>query len=388
MATSRKGGKIQSKIQMLLYGEQGCGKSTICSQLLYLKRPDGKPFRVLYLDAESGSIDDMQEELEENGVDLDNLYVVYTQSLKEVNDYIDKATKKEPFYDLDDEGNETDEMILDADGEQFIPDAIVVDGTTILNLSVKQGLVEFSKTRASVKAKQANLLGDEKFVKIEGAGLELKDYNAINFKGQDLVLTLTGSGLHYIITARETDDKKTITNSEGKEVTVVTGKKIAEGFKNMGFNVKTEMRLFREKNDPEIVKAFVVKDRTHTYPNGSTVEDPSLLPFQAVIDRTKDYKDGNIQNRLHDAIKKELHETEKEVLGEEVKIENELEEKTSNFNIDEIKKQITSKMRTLTIIQQQAVKEKLRSNDLPSTPSKIKSETSEEILLKIIDLLG
>ena len=207
MATSRKGGKVQSKIQMLLYGQQGCGKSTISSQLLYLKRPDGKPFRVLYLDPENGSIDDMIEDIEKDGIDTENLYIVYTQSLKEVNEYINKATNKEPFYELDEDGNETDEMILDADGEQFIPDAVVVDGTTILNLSVKQGLVEFSKKRAEVKAKRDNLLGDEKFVKVEGAGLELKDYNSIGFKGQDLVLTLTGSGLHYIITARETDEK-------------------------------------------------------------------------------------------------------------------------------------------------------------------------------------
>ena len=170
MATARKGGKVQSKIQMLLSGLQGTGKSTIASQFLYLIRPDGKPFRVLYLDGESGSIDDILEEIENDNINLDNLYIVYTQSLKEVNEYIKKATNKEPFYELDEEGKEDfDNMILDADGEQFIPDAIVVDGTSVLNLSVKQGLIEFSKKRANVKAERDKLLGEEKFVKVEGA---------------------------------------------------------------------------------------------------------------------------------------------------------------------------------------------------------------------------
>ena len=44
----------------------------------------------------------------------------------------------EDFYELDDEGNETDDIVLDADGEPFRADAIVVDGTSILNLTTKQ----------------------------------------------------------------------------------------------------------------------------------------------------------------------------------------------------------------------------------------------------------
>lgn len=68
---------------MILYGEQFTGKSTMAMQLAYFKRPDGKPFRVLYLDPETGSIDDYLGELESNGVNLENIYIVYTQSLAE-----------------------------------------------------------------------------------------------------------------------------------------------------------------------------------------------------------------------------------------------------------------------------------------------------------------
>lgn len=388
MATARKGGKVQSKIQMLAYGKQGCGKSTLASQFLYLKRPDGKPFRVLFLDGEAGSIDDMLEDIENDGINLENLYIVYTQSLKEVNDYIKKATLKQPFFELDEEGKEDyDKMILDEEGEQFIPDAIVVDGTSVLNLSVKQGLVEFSKKRANVKAERDKLLGEEKFVKVEGAGLELKDYNTISFKGQDLVLTLTGSGLHYIITARETDEKISVKDSDGKISSVATGKKIPEGFKEMGYNVKTEIRLFRDEDDPELVKAHIVKDRTKTYKNGETIEDPSLFSFQAIIDKTKDHKDVVVQNRLHDAIKQELNETEKEVLGDNFDSSNDNNEDCS---IEEIRNQILNRLSELgkTPKSKQETKIKLQNANLPLSPNGFKTIQDIAILQNALEILA
>ena len=160
MAKARKASVTQSKLGMILYGEQFTGKSTMAMQLAYFKRPDGKPFRVLYLDPETGSIDDYLGELEANGVDLNNIYIVYTQSLGEVRQYIAKVKNNEDFYELDDEGNETDDIVVDADGEPFRADAIVVDGTSILNLTTKQGLVEFSKKRNKVKADKDGLVGD------------------------------------------------------------------------------------------------------------------------------------------------------------------------------------------------------------------------------------
>lgn len=138
MARARNASTIQSKLGTILFGEPFTGKSTLASQLAYFKRPDGKPFRVLYIDPESGSIDDYLEEIENNGIDLGNIYIVYTQSLGEVRQYIAKIKNNEDFYEIDDDGNETDTVVLDADGKPFRADAIVVDGTTILNLTVKQ----------------------------------------------------------------------------------------------------------------------------------------------------------------------------------------------------------------------------------------------------------
>ena len=47
MAKGRKGSLIQSKLQMIIYGKQFTGKSTLASQLAYFKREEGKPLRVL-----------------------------------------------------------------------------------------------------------------------------------------------------------------------------------------------------------------------------------------------------------------------------------------------------------------------------------------------------
>lgn len=383
MATARIGSKTKSRIALLCYGEQGTGKSTLAMQLCYMKREDGKPFRVLYIDAENGSIDDYLPDLENDGVDLNNLYIVYSQSISEVREYINKAKNKEDFYVLDEEGEETDEVVVDADGQPFRPDAIVVDGSSILNLTTKHGLVDFSKKRAKVRAEKNSIVGEAKQVAVEGAFLELKDYNIINFKGQDLILDLTGCGLHYIVTAREADEKVS-KEIDGEIKTVSTGKKIPEGFKEMGYNVKTEIRLFREgeQGDEEfnIVKAFVKKDRTHTWKEGEIIEDPSLLPFQAVIDKTKNYNNFVVNNNLEKAV-----DTEGKLYSKEL----EKKYSISSEEVNEKSKKVSSKdvrdlISKLDTVKKNEAKEKIKEAGLPTAFSKI---TDEKVLNEIINVI-
>lgn len=381
MAVARQGNLVQSKIQMLVYGEPFTGKSTLASQFAYMKRPDGKPFRVLFLDAESGGLDDLMEDIQDNGIDLRNLYIVYTQSLAEVREYIKKAKEKEDFYILDEDGNETDDIVLDADGYPFRPDAIVIDGSSVLNLTTKHGLVELSKRRAKVKADKAGLLGDEKFVQIENSFLELRDYQVINFKGQDLVLDLTGCGLHYIVTARETDEKVT-QNMNGKDVTVTTGRKIPEGFKQMDYNVKTVLRLYRDQDDYEAVKAYVLKDRTKVHNPGEIIEDPSLIDWQAVIDKTANRSDFVINNNLSKAINKEYEMAKKEVMGKEDESKN--DEQNSNNDALELVKQIDEKLNSLSPVNKSQVKKKVTSEGLPTNYKKLTDIDKLKEILKVI----
>lgn len=384
MAKARKASVTQSKLGMILYGEQFTGKSTMAMQLAYFKRPDGKPFRVLYLDPETGSIDDYLGELEANGVDLENIYIVYTQSLGEVREYITKVKNGEDLYVLNEEtGDETDEVLLDADGDPFRADAIVVDGTSILNLTTKQGLIEFSKKRNKVKADKDGLVGDARLVKIEGAGMELKDYQTINFKGQDLILDLMASGVHYIVTARETDEKETIKQADGSTMSVTTGRKIPDGFKGMTYNVKTEVRMFR--NEDGVVCAHVKKDRTHTHEDNIIIEDPTLVDWQAVIDKTADKKVFVVKNDLTKAVDVEQNIYSKEILGKvgEPANEESTEENNSGVDIEAMKKEIFAKRNALPPMEKKAMKEKLEAEGLPTA---YKNVTDATVLQKVINM--
>lgn len=385
MAKARTASKIQSKLGTLIFGEQFTGKSTLASQLAYFKRPDGKPFRVLYLDPESGSIDDYLEGLENNGVDLGNIYIVYTQSLGEVRQYIAKVKNNEDFLMLDDDGNEIDdEIVLDADGQPFRADAIVVDGASILNLTTKQGLVEFSKKRNAVKAKKDNLIGDEKVVKIEGAGLELKDYQTINFKGQDLILDLMASGVHYVVTARETDEKMSVKGDDGKITSVATGRKIPEGFKGMEYNCKTELRTFT--NEDGVVCLEVLKDRTGVHTKGEIIEDPTFLDWQSVIDKTAKNKEYVIKNDLTKSVEVEQNIYKREILGavgEPAEAEEDVKEDVSA--IDDVKAKIAEIQKSLSPVDKNKAKAALTEKELPTA---IKSVTDIDVLNKVYTVLS
>lgn len=375
MAKARKASKTKSKLMMILYGEPFTGKSTLALQLAYFKREDGKPFRILYLDPESGSVDDYLPALEDSGVNLDNIYIVYTQSLGEVREYIAKVKNNEDFYELDDEGEETDEIVMDADGEPFRADAIVVDGATILNLTTKQGLVEFSKRRNRVKADKENLLGEARLVKIEGAGLELKDYQTINFKGQDLILDLMASGVHCIVTARE-EDEKVNKEIEGKRESVITGRKIPSGFKGMDYNARTVIRTYMDE-ETDMVCAHVIKDRTGVHKKNEIIEDPTLLDYQAVIDKTAGYNNFVLKNDLTKSVDVEQKIYEKEILnkvGEPVKdMKASNTDTNSEEDIDKIKSDIKSIISKLTAVEKTEFKNKLKEANLPVNFMKVQN---------------
>ena len=382
MARARIAKQTQSKINALIFGEEGTGKSSLALQFALMKRPDGKPFRVLYIDNENGSIDDFIERLETQGIDTRNIYIVYTQSLKEVREYINIVKSKADFMELDEDGEATDNIVLDADGKPFRADSVVVDGTSILKLTSQQGLLELSKKRNAVKAKNDGLVGDEKFVKIEGAGLELKDYNQLNFMGQDLVLDLMSCGVHFIITARETDEKQTVKDNKGAIASVSTGKKIPDGFKGMACNVKTVIRLYKDENGTFC--AHVTKDRTGVH-NEEVVEDLSLLDWQPIIDKSKDKQSFTIKNDLTKAVQTEQELMRKETLDSVGDTE---EEAPKTSEITEIKDEINERMRHMFPVDKNKAKQALVDAGLPSKPSEIKAEQDVEVLRKALAIIA
>ena len=384
----RTANKIQSKIGALLYGAQFTGKSTLASQLAYFKRPeDGKPFRVVYIDAENGSIDDIVDRMEDDGIDTRNILIIYTQSLSEVKQIIAKIKNNENFYEVDENGNETDEVYLDADGQPFRADAIVIDGTTVINMSLKQSFIEFSKKRNSVKAKNKGLVGDERLVAVENSSLELRDYNVINFKNQDLILDLMSTGINYVITAREANEKESVKDKDGKITSIDTGRKIPDGMKGVAYNVKTVIRTYLD--DDGTVCAVVEKDRTGVHSANEVVENPTLLDWQSVIDRTAKNEKFVVKNSLVESVDKEQELYAREVLGAVGKpVEKTEDETESSKSVDEvadIKAEISTIQKSLNPVQKSAAKKALTDAGLPTA---IKSVTDIEVLKKCKEILA
>ena len=326
MATGRGGNKIKTRLGFLLYGDYGTWKSSFCLESLKLKNEDGTPFKVLFIDPENGGVDTYLDKYEEAGIDLRNIYIVYTQSLTEVEEFIQKAKDGDDFYEFDDDGNETDEIYMDAEGKPFRPDMIVVDGATLLYVAKQQSIVEFSKKRATVRANKNEVTGMAKEVAIEGAGLEVKDYNTLKFDGQNLILNLLASGKHFAVTAREKDEKESFKDKNGEIKMMATGRKIPDGFKDVAYNCKTVIRMF--KDDDGIIKGLIdQKDRTLVHEQNEIIIEPTILDWQAAIDKNKGKKDFTVANNINSAIEKELKAVEKD----NAKFDNEMSaEKTDS----------------------------------------------------------
>lgn len=388
MAKGRKAKQAKTKLNMIIYGDTFTGKTTLASQIAFFKREDGTPFRVLYIDAESGGLDSYLDRMEESGINLDNIYILYTQSLAEVRQYIAKVKNNEDIYELDDDGVETDEIVTDAEGKPFRADAIVVDGTTILNLTTQSGLVEFSKKRNKVKADKAGLLGDERLVKIEGSSLEIRDFNTIKFKGQDLILDLMSSGVHCITTAREKDETKNVKTDDGQFQSVATGRKIIDGFKGLEYNANTVIRTFFDKETGQIC-AEIQKDRTGVHDSGEIVEDPSLLDWQAALDKNKGKEDFILKNDLTKAVEVEQDLYAKEVLG---KVGDPVTEDTTSSDAststsptpDDLRKEIVSIKNSLSPVEKKSLKEKLEAKGLPTA---YKNVNDISVLQEVIETM-
>lgn len=379
----RQAGLIRPKLNILLYGAPGSGKSTQALEIAKFKREDGLPFRVWVFDIESGGCDEVIEELVAQGVDPGNIIVVYTQSLSEVEFYVSKIAKGEVLYYLDEEGEETDELIVDADGEQFVPDAVVVDGTSVLKLTNTQSLLQLSQKRNKIKAKNNGGTAEEIYVATQNAGLELKDYNQLNYAGQRLVLSLMALPVHVIMTAREKDEKVSAKDANGQFTSTPTGKKIPDSFAGIDYNIKTQIRMFR--NEDEEVCYSIEKDRTHTFEKGDVVVNPSLLAFEETLNKGAGRKSFAIRNDLDDAIHKDRQIFEKEVLGDIANDETPVAEESS-ASAEELITSINDLMRNMTQANRDKKKAALTSASLPATPIAIKKVTDVDVLTKILEI--
>lgn len=310
MAQARRGGQIQSKLGFLIYGDKGTWKSSLAAELGDMLNEKGEKMNVLYIDTENGSIDDLLNQKAAEGIDVSNIYVVYTTSFEEVADFVKQAktaNAKNPIMNkyTDENGKFVTEPLENEDGTPFIPDAIVVDSLSVLYDSQVQAITQFSQKRAGVRANRNGLVGAEKAVAIEGAGMEIKDYQTLDFRGKELVLDLMASGKHFVVTAREKAVKKSVKGDNGQIQMVDTGEVVPQGFKQVDYNVKTVLHTSVNEYG-EVIATVEAKDRTRVKSQGEIVENPSLLDWQGVITGNADKQEFLVKNSLQEGINKEI----------------------------------------------------------------------------------
>ena len=316
MAQARRGGQIQSKLGFLIYGDKGTWKSSLAAQLGDMKNEAGEPMKVLYIDTENGSIDDLLNYKAAEGIDVSNIYVVYSTSLEEVKEIIKQAkdcNANKPIMLFDSQSN-TNFSLENEDGSVFIPDAIVVDSLTVLYDSCIDALNQFSKKRAAVRAQKKQMSGAEKVVAIEGAGMEIKDYQSLALRGKELILDLMASGKHFVVTTREAEETRSEKNDEGQFVSVKTGKVLPQGFKQVDFNVKTVLHTFLN-DDGEICAQVENKDRTRVKEQNEIIINPSLMDWQVIISGNKDKQEFLVKNSIAESVAQEIKYQEKKTVA-------------------------------------------------------------------------
>lgn len=349
----------KEKLRFLIYGKQGTWKSSLCLDFARMKREDGKPFRVLYIDAEVGSIDGYLNDLEKEGIDRHNIFIVTTQSLTEVRDIIKKVSVNEEII-YSEEESEEEKVALDADGNVFVADAIVVDGLSLLYTARQQAIVEFSKRRANVRAKKKEIIGEEKFVAVEGAGLEQKDYQTLKFDGQALLLDLIASGKHFAVTCREEDVKENVKDKDGSIKMIATGEKKPQGFKDVAYNVRTVLHMLQDEETGDVVALVENKDRTKVCKQNEIIEKPTLLIWQTVIDRNKNKKDIVTTNALNKSVDVEVQNIKNDLIGDNIE-----DVTTEEVSVDEVKSKISSTLKSLTSIKKNKAKSLIEKAELP-----------------------
>lgn len=377
----RKASETRAKLRMLVYGPQFSGKSTYAGFIAGLKRSDGTDFRVFYVDTETGSIDNYVKNLAADGINPENVMIASTQSLAEVQDVIRTITNNDDFED--DDGN----VILDGYGLPFRADALVIDSASVLKMTAQQGLISFSQRRARFRANLSGATGEEKFVKVEGAGMEQKDWGTLNFKGQSLILDLNASGVNYIVICREKDEKENKI-VDGKSVSIATGRKLPDGFTGQEYNVDTVIRMYRNNDEYKTVHAFFEKDRTGVHEAGDDVEDPTIFEYQDLLNATAKNKNVVIKNGLNDAVKTEVKLNARDLGLDEEDISDETPTETSSesgeLTINDIKAKLNNLIASASPVKKSAAQKAVKAAGLSTA---FRSMTDIEELKKVAAIM-
>lgn len=301
MATAKRGSAVKKGLKFFNFGSHGTWKSSFALDFAKMKNEDGKPLRVLYIDCETGSVDNYLEDLATEGIDLDNILLIYTTSYAEVEEWVTKAMNNETLFLEDDNGDLIE--ALDSEGNEFIADAIVVDGITVISDNVKFAAINVSEKRAKLKAQSQDKTATEQFVAESTAGLEFKDHDKVKMKGKNLLRSLvTGTDKYVAVTSRE-KIKKEMQKVDNKMQLVPTGV-VPDTWDGAEYEFYTVLRHF-EDEDGSIKAQVMRKDRTKVFAQNEIIDNPTPLYWQEVINNNKGKKSNVIKETVDESVSKD-----------------------------------------------------------------------------------
>ncbi|PKR83522.1 hypothetical protein [Heyndrickxia camelliae] len=353
MAVAKRGSAVKKGLKFFVFGEAGTWKSSFSLDFMKMKNEDGRPLRVLYIDCETGSVDNYLEDLEDQGIDLNNLLLVYTTTYAEVEEWATKAMNEEELMIENEDGDL--EVVLDADGNPFVADVIIVDGITVISDNVKFAAINVSEKRAKLKAKSQEKTATEQFVAEATAGLEFKDHDKIKMKGKNLLRSLiTGTDKYVVVTSRE-KTKKVMSNVDGKMQLVEVGK-IPDTWDGAEYEFYTVLRHF-EDEDGTIKAQIMRKDRTKVFQQNEIIDEPTPLYWQEVITKNKGKASNVLKDRYEDSISKD-----EEVIAKGITKNQDttpIEVNTEPQTVEDYRKEIQKAIDSLSPSKKKALRPKL-----------------------------
>lgn len=389
MARARQGSAVKKGLKFFVYGKQGTWKSSFALDFMKMKSEDGKPLRVFYVDTEYGSIDNYLEDLEDEGINLNNLFIVYANTYSELEEWLEKAINNDELEYEDDNGDM--QIALDADGNPFVADVIVVDSATPVQDTLKYAMIETSEKRAKLRAqKKDGVTQSEIFVAEATAGMEFKDYDKLNAKGKNLLRSLiTRTNKYVCVTSREKDLTKQVKKPDGSFGSEKIGVQ-PDCFKGSEYEFFTVLHMIEDEDTGEVKAQIERKDRTKVFERGEIIDSPTPLYWQSVVDKNKGKHVMTTMDEKFDEIvsteANDMYKNKKQSSQQDTSNKESVEDDISNVDLTNptsIIEEIKSIRKGLTPSKKQALSANFTKNGLPKQPT---SELSIDVLIKMLDV--
>jgi hypothetical protein len=163
-------------------------------------------------------------------------------------------------------------------------------------------MIQTSEKRARLKAEKREASVSETFVAEQTAGMEFKDYDKLNNKGKNLLRSLiTKTNKMVAVTSRQKDKKAKVKNSNGDFETITVGV-IPDCFKDAEYEFFTVLHMYEDEETGEIQAKVMRKDRTGQFAPGHILKNPSLFPWQEVINGNKGKKEMKTDTKSYQEI--------------------------------------------------------------------------------------